>query len=124
MCSIGPIEITAGADAYLGYGASEYLGLSFDPATFELRGVSSNSQGYGLGGGGGLQIARGDRAYGYTESRSITGAYGPVSISGSPNGPSAGAAVSPKIAPKVGVWGSTTGKYTTPATPNLTGMCQ
>lgn len=121
FCALPPLEISGGADAYLGIGASASLGISIDVRTLQFRGSVGGTLGAGFGGGLGVGAGAGATTSGYSQEVSGTLAAGPGSVTVSQGGLSAG--TGPKFGPRLGVWGGVSGKYTTPATPDLTGAC-
>jgi RHS repeat-associated protein len=121
FCALKPLEVSGGADAYIGIGASANLGVSLDVRTLQVRGSVSATLGVGFGGGLGIGAGVGATKSGYAQEKSVTLAAGGGSVTVSKGGLSG--ATGPKFGPKLGAWGGVSGKYTTPATPNLTGGC-
>lgn len=121
FCALPPLELSGGADAYLGIGASASLGISLDVRTLQFRGSVGGTLGAGFGGGLGVGAGAGATKSGYSQEISGTLAAGPGSVTVSQGGLSAG--TGPEFGPRLGVWGGVSGKYTTPATPDLTGAC-
>jgi hypothetical protein len=122
FCALPPIEISGGADAYLGIGASASLGISFDIRTLQTRGSVGATLGIGFGGGLGIGLGGGARKTGFATEITGTVAGGPGSITVGQSG--LGGGTGPKFGPQLGAWGGVAGKYTTPATPDLTGACK
>lgn len=121
FCALPPLELSGGADAYLGIGASASLGISLDVRTLQFRGSVGGTLGVGFGGGLGVGAGAGSTKSGYSQEVSGTLAAGPGSVTVSQGGLSGG--TGPKFGPRLGAWGGVSGKYTTPATPDLTGAC-
>lgn len=130
FCSLPPIELTLGADAYLGVGASGALGGSLDLTTGQLRFVTSSALGAGGGGGVGGAIGFGDRTSGASFSSNVTGGYvvtgtltkstnsfNTVAVPDSFGGASYGWGA------RAGLWGNQQIKYTSPPTPALYKGC-
>lgn len=122
FCALPPIEISGGADAYLGIGASASLGISLDIRTLQVRGSVGATLGVGFGGGLGVGLGGGASKPGFATEITGTVAGGPGSITVGQGGVGGGSG--PKFGPQLGTWGGVAGKYTTPATPNLTGACK
>lgn len=125
FCSIRPIELSAGADTYLGIGASASLGGSFDIRTLQFRGTVSATLGVGLGGGVGVTGGGGASKPGFETAWTGTVAAGPGSVSVTRDRSTGEWDASGGVGPKFGggAWGGIVGKYTSSATPNLTGAC-
>ncbi len=129
VCPASPIQITAGADAYLGIGASASLGGSIDLTTGQLRFVTDAALGAGVGAGVGVNIQKGQASSGASFASQITASYiasatvaasveefgnlpdSPLDYSLSGGGAGAGL--------KAGLWGNNSITYTSPATPKL-----
>lgn len=126
FCGLPPIEATVGVDAYLGAGGSASLGGSFDIRTLQLRAVVAAAGGVGYGGGFGVTFGAGSTEAGAKSENSLTVAGGAISgtINTDLDSPSVG--TGPNFGPKekVGSWMSRSTKYTSSATPNLTGACR
>jgi RHS repeat-associated protein len=122
FCALPPIEISGGADAYLGIGASASLGISLDIRTLQVRGSVGATLGVGFGGGLGVGLGGGASKSGFATEITGTVAGGPGSITVGQGG--VGGGTGPKFGPQLGAWGGVAGKYTTPATPDLTGACK
>jgi RHS repeat-associated protein len=122
LCALPPIEISGGADAYLGIGASASLGISLDIRTLQVRGSVGATLGVGFGGGLGVGLGGGASKPGFAKEITGTVAGGPGSITVGQGG--VGGGTGPKFGPQLGAWGGVAGKYTTPATPDLTGACK
>ncbi|WP_423604505.1 RHS repeat-associated core domain-containing protein [Sphingomonas sp. MS122] len=124
FCAIPPLEISGGADAYLGIGASAALGVSFDIRTFQLRGSVSSGGGVGYGGGVGVNLGLGSGTEGVEHQNTITGGVGPVSATVELEWPPSISGGAGGLGPRVGGWAAHNIKYTTRPTPNLTGACE
>lgn len=122
FCALPPLEISGGADAYLGIGASGNLGISFDIRTLQFRGSVGATLGLGFGGGLGIGAGAGETQSGYSQQVTGTVAVGPAAGTVSEGGLAGGRAF--KLGPQVGAWGGVSGRYTTPPTPDLTGACR
>ena len=122
FCALPPIEISGGADAYLGIGASASLGISLDIRTLQVRGSVGATLGVGFGGGLGVGLGGGSGKPGFAKELTGTVAGGPGSVTVGQGG--VGGGTGPKFGPHLGAWGGVAGKYTTPATPDLTGACK
>lgn len=121
-----PVEVTAGADAYVGGGASGNAGFSLNLATLQFRFVSGGQLGSGYGGGVGLNFGTGSTVSGFQKDWS--GTLAPdglisVTVSRGDSGTSVSGGTGPSFGPKFGMWGGRAGKYTSPPTPNVTGAC-
>ncbi len=133
ICPLPPLQVTLGADAYLGIGSSGSLGGSVDLSTGQLRFVTDSSLGAGVGAGIGLNFQGGQRSDGATFLSNISASY---VVSGSLSAPvekfgrlpssyreynfsggSAGAGL------KAGLWGNNTITYTSRPTIELYNLC-
>lgn len=130
LCSLPPIELTFGADAFLGVGASGALGGSLDLSTGQLRFVASSALGVGGGGGVGGAFGFVDRTSGASFSSNVTGGYAVTGTLTRSTDSFTNGAVSDSFRgasyrwrARAGLWGNQQIKYTSPPTPALYKGC-
>ncbi len=134
ICPPSPIQVTAGADAYIGIGASASFGGSVDFSTGQLRFVTDSALGLGVGGGLGVNAQLGQKDSGASFASQVTATYlasatiaAPVEEFGalphswrdySASGGSYG------WGPQAGLWGNNSVTYTSPASEKLYDLCK
>jgi hypothetical protein len=122
FCSIRPIEVTIGGDAYFILGGSASAGFNFDIRTLQLRGIAQGGRGAGFGAGFGLSIGTGSAESGTATGESFSGSYGGASITIDRDFSSGSAGVV-SFGPHLGGWGTEYSKAVSQPTSNLTGGC-
>jgi hypothetical protein len=134
VCPASPVQLTFGADAYLGLGASGSVGGSLNWSTGEFRFVAESASGLGFGSGLGFNVQIGREASGASFASQMTGGYivtgtvaAPVADYGSlPNSISnyRFSRGSVGVGIRAGFWGNNALSYTSSATPELYDFCE